>query len=86
MRRISEMPAIACLVAGLLAGCASGPESPSTPLSAEDIAARCAAQGNRRIEASRIALPTTGAKIESATVVARTEGTPAAPDFCRLLV
>ena len=72
---------IATLATVLLASCASLPPT----LSPQDLATRCTSQSGRKIEASRIALPTTGAKINSATLVRATDGPPALPDSCRLL-
>jgi len=70
--------AILALAAGL-AGCATGP---GARLSAEGLGSSCAALNGRAIEALRIALPTSGARIESATLVSTT-GT--LPDACRIL-
>ena len=77
MRRTCSIPVLA-LAAGL-AGCAVGP---GVTLTADGFASGCVAQGGRRIEASRIGLPTGGARIDSATLVSTT-GT--IPDACRLL-
>ena len=77
MRRIYSIPAFA--LAAALAGCAAGP---GALLSAEGLSANCTAMSGRRIEASRINLPTSGARIESATLVKKTE---ALPEHCRLL-
>lgn len=73
---------ILALAASLLAGCAS---APPPPLSPQDLATRCTSQSGRKIDASRIALPTSGARIDSATLVPATTATPALPDHCRLL-
>jgi hypothetical protein len=77
MRRFYSISAFA-MAAGV-AGCASGP---GATLSAESLASSCSALNGHRIEASRIALPTSGARIESATLVRRTE---TLPEHCRLL-
>ncbi len=84
-----EFLATACI----FAGCASAPESTKSVRSVEGLAKTCAAFDGRRIEASRIGLPSGEAKIESARLMPavamakRADGgmPPAVPAYCRLL-
>ncbi len=78
MRRVysRSYPIVAFAVA--LAGCAG----PGVTLTEESLASSCAALNGRRIEASRINLPTSGARIETSTLVRKTDSQP---DYCRLL-
>ncbi len=74
-------------------GCASAPEFGQSTRSAEDWAKTCAALEGRRVEPSRIGVPSAAATVSSArwmvsaAAALRPDGAlqPAAPDHCRLL-